>query len=324
MEKNIKLKFCYSCREYKDENLFYNDKSHLDGKSTHCKKCDYLYKKQWRKDNPERAKAKQNRKYARAKKRNPDMLRNRWIKWRYGITFDDFQELRIQQGFRCLICKVHQDDLKICLNIDHDEEQNIIRGLLCNNCNRAIGEFQHSIVILQNAINYLSKPISVLPKFPLLIIKKQIIDANKVKNGFKQCTTCREIKEVKFFSKTPLKYNSSGYASLCKRCVANGRMKRVYGITYDQYDYVLEQQKYKCAICTSFNAGGRGIFHIDHNHFTNKFRGLLCFNCNHALGLLHESIPNLQEAIQYLKKYEEEVANGTKQPRPKKKNSKAL
>lgn len=40
---------------------------------------------------------------------------------------------------------------------------------------------------------------------------------------------------------------------------------------------------------------------IDHCHATGRIRGLLCHNCNRALGLLKDSEENLKRAIEYLK-----------------------
>jgi hypothetical protein len=41
------------------------------------------------------------------------------------------------------------------LAVDHDHKTGKIRGLLCNCCNTAIGRFNDSIAVLQNAISYL-------------------------------------------------------------------------------------------------------------------------------------------------------------------------
>ena len=41
------------------------------------------------------------------------------------------------------------------LHIDHDHRTGVIRGLLCNNCNRGIGHLKESIPSLRAAIRYL-------------------------------------------------------------------------------------------------------------------------------------------------------------------------
>lgn len=59
----------------------------------------------------------------------------------------------------------------------------------------------------------------------------------------------------------------------------------------------LEKQKL-CAICHS---APRSRLHIDHNHKTGKYRGLLCDNCNLGLGHFKDSPALLSKAINYLK-----------------------
>ena len=42
---------------------------------------------------------------------------------------------------------------------------------------------------------------------------------------------------------------------------------------------------------------------IDHNHVTGEFRGVLCKQCNRALGMFHDSEKVLQNALEYLKMF---------------------
>lgn len=42
------------------------------------------------------------------------------------------------------------------LLVDHNHTTNIVRGLLCNNCNTALGKFKDNMEILTNAISYIS------------------------------------------------------------------------------------------------------------------------------------------------------------------------
>lgn len=53
-----------------------------------------------------------------------------------------------------------------------------------------------------------------------------------------------------------------------------------------------------------FNAMGQnhsGCLVVDHNHETGKVRGLLCHNCNRALGLFKDNPSVLQKTFEYLK-----------------------
>lgn len=71
-----------------------------------------------------------------------------------------------------------------------------------------------------------------------------------------------------------------------------------YGITAKDYDSRLEEQKNLCAICR--DSRGKRNFHVDHDHSTGKVRGLLCGNCNVALGLMRDNPEFLEAAISYL------------------------
>jgi len=72
------------------------------------------------------------------------------------------------------------------------------------------------------------------------------------------------------------------------RITANNGISRLrkYKLTTDQYNSMFELQDGKCAIC------GKEFIktpHIDHDHITGKVRGILCRNCNQALGFIGDS-----------------------------------
>jgi Recombination endonuclease VII len=73
-----------------------------------------------------------------------------------------------------------------------------------------------------------------------------------------------------------------------------------HGLTLEDYNNILKKQNNKCAICKRKNPHGIDLA-IDHNHKTGKIRGLLCTNCNTALGSFKDSTKTLQNAIEYLK-----------------------
>lgn len=76
------------------------------------------------------------------------------------------------------------------------------------------------------------------------------------------------------------------------------RLKAQYGISPEEYDRLFQDQGGKCAIC-SMEPSDRKLS-VDHCHSTNKVRGLLCSNCNSAIGLLQEDLTLFEKAAIYL------------------------
>lgn len=83
----------------------------------------------------------------------------------------------------------------------------------------------------------------------------------------------------------------------------DGIIRRQYGITLDEYNQMLENQDYKCAICGNEDEVEGRRLAIDHCHTSGKVRGLLCGKCNRGLGLFYDTATLLQNAISYLDKY---------------------
>ena len=79
-------------------------------------------------------------------------------------------------------------------------------------------------------------------------------------------------------------------------------LKRVYGITLEQKREIYELQDGKCSICSKpIEFSGKLGSHLDHNHKSGKIRGLLCRACNNGLGNFKDNISFLENAIVYLK-----------------------
>lgn len=82
--------------------------------------------------------------------------------------------------------------------------------------------------------------------------------------------------------------------------IRNNKLLRKFGITLEQYKQMLDKQDGGCKICQIKDPGQRD-FAVDHDHKTNKIRGLLCGPCNTLLGLAKEKVDTLSKAIEYLK-----------------------
>ena len=92
------------------------------------------------------------------------------------------------------------------------------------------------------------------------------------------------------------------------QCAAEGKtsayLKRNYGISYFEYLDMLKDQNNVCKICGEIGFTMTDhhnlLLVVDHCHETNEVRGLLCHNCNRGIGLLQDSVSNLESAIKYL------------------------
>jgi len=74
-------------------------------------------------------------------------------------------------------------------------------------------------------------------------------------------------------------------------------LRRTFGITQADYDAILAMQRGGCAICGDIPPEGKS-FHVD--HLGDTIRGILCVQCNNALGLLRERTELAGRAAAYL------------------------
>ncbi|MDJ0463322.1 endonuclease VII domain-containing protein [Streptomyces sp. H27-C3] len=115
--------------------------------------------------------------------------------------------------------------------------------------------------------------------------------------GHKECRGCGEIKPHSEWHRSTTA--SEGPSTRCKVCrAALGRadhLRRQYGMTEAERDDLISSQMGACSICLAAPA-----VHVDHCHETGRVRGVLCFNCNSAIGKLGDDPDTLRRAIAYL------------------------
>jgi len=135
-------------------------------------------------------------------------------------------------------------------------------------------------------------------------LKDPVKDAQRQQNN---------LEWAKRYRKTP-EYRASqvSYHKTAKFKATNRKrhLLRKFGLTVVQYDQMLQDQNGVCAICkqpeTASRAGQIKLLSVDHSHTTKQIRGLLCDNCNKALGNMHDNLERLKSAIEYLSKYQQE------------------
>ncbi len=106
------------------------------------------------------------------------------------------------------------------------------------------------------------------------------------------------------------RYTTDGFYGTCRPCVSKYMRGKRDGRICDP-DKMLEDQNGKCGICEKsleFRPGGycKITAYVDHDHDTNKVRGILCARCNSQLSIVDNPVW-LKQALNYLKKYGKEI-----------------
>ncbi len=129
-------KKCSQCEEVKSGDLFYKSGNMLDGLASLCRDCQKKYRKR------NRARSDSER----------DTSRKRYLAKKYGITYEDYDNIFSAQNGLCKICLKSSEKMLV---IDHDHDTGKVRGLLCSKCNVGLGCFMDDRVAMRRAILYL-------------------------------------------------------------------------------------------------------------------------------------------------------------------------
>jgi len=146
------LKNCFKCKITKKLSEFYPSKRTKDGARPFCIDCQLGTPDNWKKNNIERVRMQDNER----RKKKPHQYKNSQLRSTYGINLEDFEDFLRQQDGKCAICKIDQKDFKKRMSVDHDHKTGLIRGLLCDKCNRGLGHFSDSQDLMLKAIEYLN------------------------------------------------------------------------------------------------------------------------------------------------------------------------
>lgn len=130
--KSGKGKVCALCEQWKPVGGFHKQGHKKDGFSARCNECR---KREWQ-DQGRRTK--------------------------YGLSEESFLTLKALQESRCAICGTHEEKRPLVVDHCHDSER--VRGLLCHQCNVALGYFQDDPRRLISGVAYLAKAAGFEPR----------------------------------------------------------------------------------------------------------------------------------------------------------------
>lgn len=153
---------CSFCKQPKLPDAFCTDPEKRNGKASMCRDCHNQRRRESYRNNPKTKEVlaryrKQYPERRREYRRNDYRLnvRPRRLAERFNITVEEYDALFELQGGVCAICRLTSN---IALAVDHCHQTGRVRGLLCNSCNLALGNFKDDPLRLKSALNYLLNP----------------------------------------------------------------------------------------------------------------------------------------------------------------------
>jgi len=134
-------KSCSMCGEVKPLDDFYKNSSNkTHGRTSRCKPCSSLNSSSWYQDNRERL--------------VPRMRANAYARY-YSLTVEEYDAMYLSQNKGCAICHAPTGANGKRLAVDHNHQTEVVRGLLCDDCNTGLGKFKDNPNLLATALNYL-------------------------------------------------------------------------------------------------------------------------------------------------------------------------
>lgn len=120
-----------------------------------------------------------------------------------------------------------------------------------------------------------------------------------------RCRNCRNTRQREAHRQNPEKYREYTKEWRAKnqhklRAIRRKWTIATYGLTEQEYNKMLAIQGGVCASCG--DGPTRGYLVIDHDHGTNKVRGLLCDRCNMALGMLKDDLKRIRALYYYIER----------------------
>lgn len=131
----------------------------------------------------------------------------------------------------------------------------------------------------------------------------------------KTCTKCKVEQPLSDFYWSNRRDHYSNPCKACKKAYAT-RMKKEnprwhadrvrkskYGITAEEWNDLFASQGFCCAICKTTEPCGKVGWHTDHDHITNRVRGILCLDCNVVVGKIENGwkveIPAINQYLEF-------------------------
>lgn len=116
--------------------------------------CSQTCRWRWRDKQPE-AKVRKKISHKKWRSWNFHHRRNYMLKYTYGITSEQYEELLDKQKRCCAICERHESNFNKKMHVEHNHQTGEVQGIVCDYCNtRLLGKIRDP-VLFRRAAEYL-------------------------------------------------------------------------------------------------------------------------------------------------------------------------
>jgi hypothetical protein len=136
------MKNCNKCKAFKDLQEFTADPTTKDGRSFYCGACKVAYSARW-------------------SKRNPERVKDYYLRRKFGMTLEQYNALLQKQKGVCAICLKPETVVRggkvRRLAVDHCHCTGKVRALLCSGCNQSLGHIKDDFDTALRLAKYLQE-----------------------------------------------------------------------------------------------------------------------------------------------------------------------
>jgi len=145
---------CKECRKRRHKKFYEKNaerlrrEARLRNQDPEARRRKREYAKDYRKKNHDKVRASEAKTYAKNKEKYNRRCRDK----KYGLKEGEFERLLEEQNRRCATCF---EEVKLV--VDHDNETGEVRGLICSECNLALGLVKDDVATLLRMVGYLNE-----------------------------------------------------------------------------------------------------------------------------------------------------------------------
>jgi len=154
MERHMKK--CNKCNISKSLEEFRFIRKNKNGTDLYKSQCNECFNKHYLEKYRNKTEEERQQIYTDKKNKTTFESRKDWrLKYRFGITLEEYESMLEQQNNKCYICETYIQGKDI--KVDHSHKTKKVRKLLCHNCNTALGLLGEKITLFEKCIDYIKQ-----------------------------------------------------------------------------------------------------------------------------------------------------------------------